>query len=138
MVKVNISIGQTRDKFGRFSEKLALGKKEHLQRLADKAVLESPVDTGTYITEHEINSTGVPSGFATSAGKPRRQPYEPFAQEGLGNLYTDIDALPEGFTTASMTNKAGHADIVEDNYGVYAIVKREADRIAQEVFNGIR
>lgn len=137
MPKVKVSTGQTRDKFGRFAEKLDLLKEEHLGELSATAIAVSPVDTGTYITSHEINPTGTPSGSTTSKGKPTKQPYQPFADEGLNNLWGDIQALPEGFTSASLTNKAEHAQEVENEHGVYAVVRREANRIAQEIFNGL-
>lgn len=106
-----------------------------LQKMAQEVVLNSPVDTGTYITEHEIvEGSGGSSGGVSSKGKPRNQPWEPNAQQGLNNLYADISILSEEAPNVTMINNAEHADKVEyeHGYATYASARRNASALAKQ------
>jgi hypothetical protein len=128
--------GQTRDRFGRYTKKLDNFRDEYLAEIARVAIDNSPVvDTGTYITSHEIGPGEIPSGTTSSQGKPRRQQREPFAQQGLANLYSDIGSLGDQTTVAHIGNTAEHASVYEDRFSTYAIIKREARSIAQRIFD---
>ena len=133
MVKVNVIVNksQTRDKLGRFQKSLGEFRDRHLGQIAELVTSVSPVDTGTYITSHEITPGTSGTYTSTSHGKPRRQPREPFEGEGLMNLLSDIQALPEDTPTVALTNNSEHKQSVEDKYGVYAIVKREVASLAR-------
>lgn len=130
-VKVVENRGQGRDKLGRFTKKLGLFRDVYLEKLAEAAIQASVVDTGTYITSHNINPSGE-APTTSSAGKPRRQDYQTFADIGYQNLLNDIAALPEDGTQVLMANGAEHADVVEDRYHVYSIVKKKAKVLLEE------
>jgi hypothetical protein len=105
-----------------------------LEGAATEVILESPVDTGTYITSHEIKAGRGSSGSSSSKGKPRNQPYEPYANEGLSSLFADIEALPEAsaLSMVSISNYSEHARDVEYTHGYapYTTLRDKANVIA--------
>ena len=109
----------------------------YLQELASKVILYSPVDTGTYITSHQIKpGRGGSGNFSSSNGKPKGQPYQPFADTGLANLFSDIEALPEvSLDFITISNYSQHAYSVEYEFGdpPYTSVRSEASNIAEKV-----
>ncbi len=85
-----------------------------LYEIADNLINVSPVDTGNYITSFEVTQ-GRPTAETTSEGKPRGQPWEPFAEEGRAKLKAQIASLPE-VTVADKVyfiNRAEYAKLVE-------------------------
>ena len=104
-----------------------------LEGMANEIVLASPVDTGTYMESHSLGQT-TPTGFNSSFGKPKKQPYDTYAQATLNRLYASIESLGGDWTTAKFSNIALHANEVEyeHGYGVYTMARDKAPLIAQE------
>lgn len=120
------------NKFKKARVKIEGIRDNFLTNMAQYIISVSPVDTGTYITSHEIIS-GVEGSFTDSSrGKPRNQPRGPFSQEGLNRLINDISGLSPDASTISIVNNSEHGQKVEFDYGVYAKARAEAQRIANE------
>lgn len=109
-------------------------KEEYLQGVASSVVLDSPVDTGTYMESHNIGTT--PRGGSTSSrGKPKGQPYGVYAQPTLNRLFTEIELLADvDVDKVYIYNTAEHATSVEYEHGyeVYSRAKNKAKQIAEE------
>lgn len=113
---------------------------DKLKDVAEYAVSISPVDTGAYVTSFSLVSGGSGGGRSrSSAGKPRNQNPEAKRQEGLGQLYEDINGLAikqdleDGNAKFTLRNRAPHANDVEDGtnwkrkdgYYVFTKIKRK-------------
>ena len=107
--------------------------KYFLEGMATEIVLNSPVDTGTYMEAHSLGTTTA-NGFSSSYGKPKNQDYNAFAQPALDRLLASISSLGENWTNARFSNNALHASDVEyeHGYAVYTIARNKAPIIAQE------
>lgn len=130
-MKITLVVNRGLDgKFTKIKEDIKAYRDLYLQGMAEQLILNSPVDTGTYITSHNIGSAG---GFTSSAGKPRNQPYQPFAQAGLNKLFQDIQSLSDTAARVNMSNSAEHADLVEFDlgYAPYTRTAREHNNIAR-------
>jgi len=107
---------------------------EYLRGMANSIVLDSPVDTGTYMEAHRVG-TSPASGSVSSHGKPKNQPFGTVAQNELNRLYIDIDRL-EGaeLNTVYFSNIAEHATQVEYEHGyeVYSRAKSKSPQIASQ------
>lgn len=103
----------------------------YLQGMANQLILFSPVDTGTYITNHNLG-TGSSGGSISSKGKPRNQPWSTFADQGLGRLAADISAMASQPASVTFSNSAEHAFEVEYDHGYapYTKTAREHGNIA--------
>jgi len=100
------------------------------QKMAEQLVLYSPVDTGAFMESFNVG----PSAFgSSSAGRPRQQPWEPYASEAMAKLSQGVSAL-KGSTNLTFTNGAPHAYYVEYKHGYapFAKTTREHSRIAAE------
>lgn len=106
-------------------QKLEELPKEFMKALATEIVFQSPVDTGTYMEAHNIGET---TGVTTSKGKPKKQPFEPYAQAALNKLFDQIDSLPETPVKQYISNNSAHAWKVEYEYGYepYTIARAKA------------
>lgn len=124
--------GQLRNKLGRFTKKLEDGVEDHITAVAEFAIDISPVDTGNYITSHTLHGGGI----TTSRGKPRGQEWAPFAAEASANIASQASGLGKS-EAVSLFNIAEYAQQVENKYNVYSATRREAGRLASEIFNGI-
>lgn len=122
------------NKAKRLREDLEEFRDDFLKAMATKIVLNSPVDTGTYVQAHEI-VLGQPRGTGqeSSKGKPRNQPYEPNYNAALSSLYADIEALPDEAPLVSIRNNAEHAGAVELVHSPYTIARSAAGEIARSV-----
>lgn len=108
--------------------KLLLGQKaedavrDKLIAIGQTAVTSSPVDTGAYVTSFSYSvGAGRPRG-KSSKGKPRGQNPQAMRQEGLSNLVSDINRIPNLLDSTSITlrNASPHATAVEYKHG-YAV-----------------
>ena len=110
----------------RFSEKQLIDifnenangiKKEVLTEMASKiaALSIDTVDTGTYASSHRVGQrSGSFKSTVSSHGKPRNIPGKDRAASiGLGQMLTDINALPEDANNIVFRNEAEHAKYVE-------------------------
>lgn len=122
------------EKILQVEQKVKNYRKFFLQGMAEQVILESPVDTGTYITSHSISSN-TPGGMTSSVGKPKNQDWGTYAQIGLDKLFADIDALPDKtLTSIRMSNTAEHAGYVEHElgYAPYTTVRNMANVISAQ------
>lgn len=137
MVRFKVVDNRTKvsEEIKRLEEQLDKFTKYYLEGLATEVVLESPVDTGTYITSHHITQTA-PSGQTSSHGKPRQQDWETFAQQALNNLFAEIEAFGplDKVTTYYIANNASHANFVEYEHGYapYSKARASAGKISSE------
>lgn len=128
MISAKINISNT------FNQKMALLEqtaedaiKDKLISIAQTATSASPVDTGAYVTSFSYSvGAGRPRG-KSSLNKPKGQNPESKRREGLDNLITDINRIPNLLDSTSITlrNGAPHASDVEykHGYAVFAIVR---------------
>lgn len=97
-----------------FEEEIVGVKKKFYRALARVIVQYSPVDTGTYMDEHNVLSGRSGSTRAASShGKPRRQPRGAFEADAINRLFRQIDALPDDADSVVIANFAAHARFVE-------------------------
>lgn len=116
------------------SRKIEGFKEEFLRELAASIVLDSPVDTGTYMENHNVG-TNPKSGSDSSRGKPRNQNYGTYANQALSNLYSQIDGVAnDDLDTIYFYNTAEHAITVEYEHGYepYSRAKAKAPQMASE------
>ena len=139
--------------FEQFAEKFKIDVKELkegvLSEMADMLVARSPVDSGTYVKNHEI---GLRSGSFQATGRrdpnaPRRSRGDPVdigaakstARQLLADDIAQIDLAAESFV---IRNGMEYAGLIEagvtgnkppGNPPVYAATVREAPRMIQEV-----
>lgn len=93
--------------------------KELAYKIIDTTVNSSPVDTGAYMDSFSIVPRGSSGGRSrTSRGKPRNQPWEPYASAAKSRLRASVAAMTlsenGGFT---LVNRAPHARFVEFGNG---------------------
>ncbi len=111
--------------FGNIKDKIntatANAVEDRLQDIAEYAVAISPVDTGAYVTSFSIGKAGFGGGRSRSSdNRPTGQNPETMKQEGLSQLYSDIEALgikqdlEDGNTRFTIRNRSPHARDVED------------------------
>ena len=122
------------------SRRLEGFQEEFLQGIASSIVLDSPVDTGTYMEAHNVGLTPE-TGTKSSSGKPKNQPYGVFAQPTLDRLFSEIGSLASSdLDTIYFSNSANRAANVEYEHGyeVYSRAKRKAPQIAEEAAAKVR
>lgn len=111
-----------------------------LQGMAESVVLDSPVDTGTYMESHNVG-TSPESSRNSSRGKPRNQPYETYAQASLNELFVQIEAVSgEDLDNIYFYNTAEHATDVEyvHGYEPYSRMMAKAPQIAEQAAAKVR
>jgi hypothetical protein len=115
-------------------------QEEYLQGIATSVVLDSPVDTGTYMESHNIGTS--PEGaFNSSRGKERNRNYQTFAQPTLDRLFAEIEAVSsEDLNKVYIYNTAEHATDVEyiHGYEPYSRAISKAPQIAKEAAAKVR
>lgn len=113
-VKAMLEIGE--DKF-----------KGDLKNVAEVIANRSPVDTGAYAESHSVTfSSGGGTRSRSSHGRPRRQSVEQFRGIAYQQMSADIeglDLLNNLNTSVKFTNRAPHAQVVENKYQVYGVAK---------------
>lgn len=138
MIKFKLVDNRTRvsRKIKELQEQLSEVPKEFLRLTAREIVFESPVDTGTYMDAHNIGYVG---SLSTSHGKPKNQPYEPYASTALDRLYTQINALPPETTKHYISNNSAHAWKVEYElgYSPYTTARAKAQTLLDEAIRKV-
>ena len=90
--------------------------KNEFAAIAWDAVSFSPVDTGAFVTSwsFETGKSGRPRG-KSSLNRPKAPNKEDMRKEGLQNLLSDIDKIPdlESTKVAVLRNGAPHAEYVD-------------------------
>lgn len=102
-----------------------------LTRAAEYAASVSPIDTGAYITSHQITSGGAGRPRGKSSKNKRRTKSEAFRGDALSQLESDISSLDFSRDTFTMRNGSPHAYYVENGgpkwkrpgYKVYAGIR---------------
>jgi hypothetical protein len=132
MLRVQVNRGLD-GKFRKLEQMIEGYRDLYLQGMSEQLVLNSPVDTGTYITGHHVGTSAV-GPTRSSEGKSRQQPYEPYAQEGLNQLFTEINTLPDNANSVVFSNDSFHSDEVEYEHGYapYRKTAREHSRVAAQ------
>jgi hypothetical protein len=111
-----------------------------LEKMAEKAIMISPVDTGAYVTSFTVTTISGGGRSKTSHGKPRGQDAEAKKSEAFDQVLGDIAALPLDVTKVYLTNRAPHAKAVEDDhgYGVFGVVRNVASYLLDEAVSEVR
>ena len=138
-VTFKVNEGSLQQKIRGLRVKVDDQQKEFLHNLAQQLVLQSPVDTGTYITSFEVVTGQGWGGVPTSSrGKPRNQPWGQKAGEGLSKLSAEVESLPELAPMVAFRNNAQHAAAVEYDlgYAPFTVARNIAKQLAQDAFRG--
>lgn len=114
MVQINISRGLD-GKFQKVTRQLERVGQIYSRKFSENLVLNSPVDTGTFMESYYVSNT-YSGGSTSSSGKPRGQSYSVFAEKALTKMSSQIAAL-KGTTTMVFGNEAEHAMDVEYKHG---------------------
>jgi hypothetical protein len=117
-------------KFQKITEDLEEFGQIYGQMAAEDLVKNSPVDTGTFMDSYYAG-VGYTGSFNSSKGKPRKQPWAPYAQEAIGRMSSQVSSL-RGSTQMVFGNSAEHALQVEYDHGYRPFGKAEdlhADRV---------
>lgn len=112
-----------------------------LEKVAEKAIMASPVDTGAYVESFTVTTISGGGRSRSSHNKPsivgddakRTKKDQVFAE-----LLGDIAVLPPDTTKVYLTNRAPHAPYVEGNYGVFAVVRNVASNLLDEAVSEVR
>lgn len=109
---------------GKINTATASALEERLKDIAEYAVRISPVDTGAYVTSFSIGRAGFGGGRRSSSeNKPKRQSKSQKQQEGLSQLYSDINSLnieqdlKSKNVRFTLRNRSDHAANVENGIG---------------------
>lgn len=100
--------------------------KEELKDIASYIIRKSPVQTGAYITSHSVSySNGGVTRSRSSNNKPKIEVEEgqAIAQQQMFSDIENLDFIANAGTSIKFTNRAPHAQIVEDKYQVYGSTK---------------
>lgn len=116
---------------------------EFLRNIAEDLVASSPVDTGTYVSNHSITTSSGSGGKKNSHGK---SPDTGTARgEALDKLNAQIAALPTGETTIYIANRSPYANRVEYSgwgktapYQVFTSVRNRANIHLQDAVNKVK
>ena len=116
---------------------------EFLRNVAQDLVASSPVDTGTYVSNHSITTSSGSGGTKNSHGKA---PDTGTARsEALSKLNAQISALPPEATTVYIANRSPYADRVEYSgwrstsaYQVFTSVRNRAGIHLQDAINTVK
>lgn len=110
-------------------EKLENLPKAYLKELVQEVVLQSPVDTGTYMDHHNVGAVGEP---VNSHGKPRNQPWQPHADKAVDRLFAQIDMLSGQTSQYYISNSAVYAEKVELEHLPYTLAKAKAQGLLEQ------
>jgi hypothetical protein len=120
---------------------------EFLRNVAQDLVASSPVDTGTYVSNHSITTSSGSGGTKNSHGKG---PDTGTARgEALDKLNAQISALPPEATTIYIANRSPYANKVEYTgwvgknrstapYQVFTSVRNRAGIHLQDAINIVK
>jgi hypothetical protein len=114
MVTVVINRGLV-GKFQKITESLEEFGQVYGRMMAEDLVQFSPVDTGAYMESFYAGASY--GGYGSSSrGRPRNQPYSPYAQAAIQRMTSGVSGL-RGSTTMVFGNGAPHATDVEYKHG---------------------
>ena len=138
MIKFKLVDNRTRvaRKIKELQDQLEELPKVFMKKTADEIVFNSPVDTGTYMDAHNI---GIVGSLTISNGKPRNQPWQPYAQTAIERLYAQIDGLDFNTTKHYISNNSAHAWKVEYElqYAPYTITRAKAQALLDDAIREV-
>jgi hypothetical protein len=114
MVRVILNRGLD-GKFQKLTEDLEQYGQIYGRMMAEDLVQFSPVDTGAYMDSFYAGSS-YGGGGESSRGRPRQQPWAPYAEGAIQRMSSAVAAL-RGSTTIVFGNGAPHATDVEYKHG---------------------
>jgi len=79
-------------KFQKITEDLEEFGQIYGRMTAEDLVLNSPVDTGTFMDSYYAG-VGYTGGSNSSKGKPRKQPWAPYAEDAITRMSSQVAAL---------------------------------------------
>ena len=111
-----------------------------LEKMAEKAVMLSPVDTGAYVESFSVTTISGGGRSRSSHGRPKGQDPEAKKSQAFEQLLGDISVIPPDVTKVYLTNRAPHAKQVEEDhgYGVFAVVRNVASNLLDEAVTEVR
>lgn len=136
------------DKLRKVEQDLDLIRTEFLKELATEVVRSSPVDTGTYVTSHNIGERSAAGQFTGNIRYigPPGQNEQAMQNQALNKVISQIIALPTRQAVVSLSNSSAHANIVEyggaswrrSGYAVYQNARSRAPSLLKAVVNRVR
>jgi len=120
-------------RFTKIPERLDEFGQAYGQKMAEQLVLGSPVDTGAYMDGFYVGSS---AGSTSSHGRPRNQPWQPYAQNAIGRMVNGVAAL-YGSTSMTFGNTAEHAKFVEYKYGPFTRAGSMHSALAQQAWDEV-
>lgn len=127
-------------KFKKLEDMIDGYRDAYLSRMSSEIVLNSPVDTGTYIKAHNLGPSAV-NLSKSSRKKERNQPWQENADKALKKLWGQAKSESlKGLNNVVFSNAAYHWQEVEYEHGyfVYTKAAREHKRIAQEAAQDVK
>ena len=120
-----------------FAERAAALRKRVAEKMADKIVEYSPVDTGTYVLAHTARPEETEYDTRSSHGKARGRNPAQFKALARGNLMRSVSALSLDTREVWFRNRADHAAVVEytertRSPHVYARVRAEGAQMIRD------
>lgn len=94
-----------------------------LDKVAESVVMDSPVDTGAFVTSWSITTSSGSGRSRTSDNKPRNQDPGAKRSEAFGQLQGDINTIPLNAPNIYLANRAPHAKYVNDRYAVMDLAR---------------
>lgn len=116
-------------KIKELEEKLEELPKAYMKEIATEVVLQSPVDTGTYMDHHNIGEVGEP---VNSHGKPHNQPWQTHADNAMDRLFAQIETLPKDTARYYISNSAVYAEKVELDHLPYTLAKAKSEQLLEQ------
>lgn len=124
-------------KFQKLTDTLEEYPRAYLNLVASELVLNSPVDSGTYMDNHYVEGSGT-DGTPTSKGKPTKQPWQTFANKAINRMSTAIATFTGNIATFG--NSSYHSNLVEYKHGYapFEKTRREHRRLAKQALESLK
>lgn len=121
------------------AERAAALRKRVVEKMADRIIEYSPVDTGTYVLAHTVRPEETNYDTRSSHGRARARNPAQFKALARGNLMRSVSALSLDAREVWFRNRAVHAPRVEylgwpgrGAYHVYARVRAEGAQMIRD------
>lgn len=128
-----------------FPDKVDTIKRRILEQMAGEIAVNSPVDSGEYVTNHRV---ALRSGsFTANRSRPDGIPriskgdtvdVQAKAQEGLENMLAQIASINIKSENFVFRNPMLYARLVEGKYAVYAQARKNAAQFVREAVQEVR
>jgi len=120
-------------------EQMAEIKRSVMEQMAADIALNSPVDSGEYVTNHQVRLRS--GSFTPNKMRPDNLPRRSKGdtvdvsakqQQGYENMLADIAAIDLSSNNFVFRNPMLYARIIEGEYGVYAQARKKAAQAVQK------